>query len=68
MKKLCVDTQSINKQVGLQEEKHINEFERLKPKKVVQPYGPGEGCYCPSCGAGVNKDFCGKCGQRLEWN
>ncbi len=50
------------------QEQMIVALEKQIPRKVVQPFGTGEGCYCPSCKKGIDKDYCGYCGQKLDWD
>ena len=63
MKEKLRDNSQVQELYGIS----ISALEKQIPKKIVQAFGSGEGCYCPYCGNGVNKNYCGKCGQRLDW-
>ena len=62
-----IGIKNINYQINEVYDITVQALEKQIPRKVVEPFGRGEGCYCPSCGTGVSKDYCGNCGQRLDW-
>ena len=47
----------------------IKALEKQIPQKVIsEKYFYGYKYFCPSCKLCVNDDFCGNCGQALDWS
>lgn len=48
-------------------EKEISKLEEMASKQIPKKVNVLRGNWCPTCGSDVSENYCGCCGQALEW-